>query len=241
MFQPNPPAGSTVLNDAQRLAVQALWDGQSINTTTTNWVFTPATGAGRLFTNPNNLTLQEVVDRLMAGTLRMSDTITNSGTANAVLIPGVPYYVDPVAALTYPTTGMSQPQIEAAIRLLQVNQAGAPNSLSYTVSVIDPLQYIDALVNNFGTLSDAQLIDCLMGKDGYKPEATLPFALGLTDWDIEHQLSDIPNDEPNKLFGYRAGLINHPTGTGWQGGRALEENNPARDLEMRRRATYHQR
>ena len=81
----------------------------------------------------------------------------------------------------------------------------------------------------------------------YKPHATLPIAFALTDRDTELQFEDVPNDEPNKLFGYRAGLgvhplngsSTHPEGAAWERGTASNQNNWLLDRHYRAAATYH--
>jgi hypothetical protein len=178
----------------------------------------------------------ELVKKLVEGSLRVGDTVTGTG-ANAVVTVGRPAYVDPVAALQWcAAPGNPTDAEKAALRVLQSSAFGSPNSLTYQTYIFDPLQYIDGLIADFD-ITDAQLLECLFGDGGYKPSATLPMALALTDWDADNQDEDVANDEPNKLFGWRAGLVNHPA-TGWQSGTASDQN---AEWDWRSKITYTQR
>ena len=154
-------------------------------------------------------TLKSLADRVANGTM------TKDGTPFGEVM-----YVDPVSVEAKFIVGEPSPQETIWLNILKCNEL---NPLAEIVWIDNPLDKIDGLVVDFG-IDDAQLIACLFGKDGaadeeYAPSATLPFAIGMYDSDIENQWEDIPNDEKNKMFGSRRGLQN------WARGQAENTNN----------------
>ena len=225
-----------VFNEADRLYIPANIDQDDVGFVAgnpTTWVWKTGLSA-TVDDNPINL-----LNKLMEGSLRTGDVVDQPGAAaTRVVTAGKPLYVDPVAALQWcATPGSPTAAEQAAIRVLQVNTAGCPNSLSYDAAILNPVDYIDGLIASF-SITDAQLLECLFGIDDFKPSGKLPWCIGLTDWDVENQLEDVPNDEANKLFGYRAGLTDHPD-VGWQSGIGSNFNDNEWDVMMKKKSTYH--
>jgi len=181
-------------------------------------------------------------------------------------------YVDPVAARTALAASplANDPDELRALHVLQwpefnpgrwhstdwitrTANGATGNVLTEVMFIDNPLDYIDALLVDFGGMPDDSLVSALFGRDGsataapFAPTGTMPFCIYQSNTQEEHTWEDIPNDLPGVthlgkrgyvdykgfLFGYRAGLVNHPTlpqtgaATSWQKGRASNQNNDA--------------
>jgi beta-glucosidase-like glycosyl hydrolase len=212
------------------------WVGGNYNGTN---LFNPATDGLRIFGSATpgatTWTVIDLVTKIRNGGLTSTTELPNG------VVRGVNLYVDPIAARQWVINPASlTPEETNALRKLECNQFQPGRNYSNTndgntswatwnrgtslwqVEFIDnPLQYIDALVVNYG-ITDANLIAALFGRNGilnhtgeisdapFSPSGTLPHVLYNSDTQLEFTWGDIPNEIPSARR-----LINPATGDVW--------------------------